>query len=196
MLTNSSPEDDFLQKLLSPETELERKLLAHPDIREGLMWGQPRHGHPEGEVYKHIREVLDNIDAIEVQALEREKLRLIAFIHDSFKYKEDGRRPRNWNLHHAVLARRFMNDFIDDQLTLNIIQWHDEAYYIWRDSMIRQDKERAEFRMKRLLEKLDHDTQLYYQFFYCDSKTGDKNPAPIVWVGENLPGIKKYPDNF
>ena len=186
MLNNSLDDIAFLEAVLHPETALEHELLRQSDVRKGMMWGQPRPGHPEGQVYKHVREVLDNIDALQLKPKQREQLRLIAFIHDAFKYKEDKNRPRNWNHHHAVLARRFMNNFIDNELLLTIIQWHDEAYYIWRDG----NKQRAGERMKRLLDKLKGQTQLYYLFFYCDSKTGDKNPAPIIWVEENLPGIE------
>jgi len=186
-----SEKDVFLENALQPETELERQLLLHPEVRQGLLWGKPRHGHPEGAVYKHVKEVFNNIEKLTISTHLREQLRLIAVIHDAFKYKEDKNRPRDWNRHHAVLARRFMNNYINDELVLTIIQWHDEAYYIWREIAVRNNKEKADFRMSRLLEKLKDQTQLYYLFFYCDSNTGDKNSAPVHWVEENLIGIKK-----
>ncbi len=191
MTKNPSEENTFLEIILQPETELERQLLKHPDVRQGLMWGKPRYGHPEGAVYKHVKEVLDNIEKLQVSAEERKQLRLIALIHDTFKYKEDRHRPRNWNQHHAVLARRFMDNYTEDELVLTIIQWHDEAYYIWRDIVVHNNKERGNTRMQRLLEKLHYKTNLYYLFFYCDSKTGNKNPAPIYWIEKNLIGIHK-----
>lgn len=191
MAKKPSEKDIFFEDILQPETDLECQLLLHPDVRQGLKWGKPRYGHPEGAVYRHVKEVLDNIDRLQVSAWEREQLRIIAFIHDTFKYKEDSNRPRNWNQHHAVLARRFMDNYIDDELTLMIIQWHDEAYYIWRDMVLNNKKERAHIRMKRLLEKLKNQTNLYYLFFFCDSKTGNKNTAPIYWIEENLIGIDK-----
>lgn len=191
MIKKTSEKDSFLENVLQPETELERQVLMHADVRQGLMWGKPRYGHPEGAVYKHVKEVFENIENLQVSALQREQLRIIALIHDVFKYKEDKKRPRNWNQHHAVLARRFMDDYIDDKLVLTIIQWHDEAYYIWREIIARKNEEKASLRMNRLLEKLNGKTQLYYLFFYCDSNTGNKNPAPVHWVEENLIGIDK-----
>lgn len=174
---------------LQPETKLERLLLDQPLVQEGMLWGVPRYGHPEGEVYKHVKEVLANIDLLSISTKDREYLRLITLIHDTFKFQEDKSRPRNWQRHHAVLARDFMRDFTTDQLLLNLIQYHDEAYYIWRDTAIYKEQERADTRMERLLTKIMGRNQLYYLFFKCDSQTGDKNPAPVKWVEANFPDI-------
>lgn len=179
-----------LAAVLHPETDFEKELLRHPMIIEGMHWGVPRYGHPEGEVYKHVQEVLANIDKLEVDAKTREKLRIIAFTHDTFKYRESKRHPRNWHQHHAVLARRFLEAYIDDQVLLNIVQNHDEIYYIWRDTVVYKEPERAAARMERLVDRLKGEHQLYYLFFKCDTMTGDKNPAPIKWVEDNFTGIQ------
>lgn len=176
---------------LRPETPLEHQLLQQLEVQEGMMWGVPRYGHPEGEVFRHVQDVYANIERIpQLSSEDREKLRLIALIHDTFKYQEDKARPRNWNRHHAVLARRFMEQFTDDTALLTIIQYHDEAYYIWRDKVMYKHPDRAEQRMNHLLDRLQGATQLYYLFFKCDTSTGDKNPAPIKWVEANLPGVQ------
>lgn len=174
---------------LRPETDLERLLLAQELVQEGMLWGVPRYGHPEGEVYKHVKDVLANIDKLHISAADRTFLRIIAMIHDTFKFQEDKSRPRNWRRHHAVLARDFMRGFTDDQILLNFIQYHDEAYYIWRDLAVYHETERANIRMQHLLGKIGGHNQLYYLFFKCDSETGDKNPAPILWVEANFPGV-------
>lgn len=31
------------------------------DLNEGLHYGKPRPGHPEGQVINHVKEVLENI---------------------------------------------------------------------------------------------------------------------------------------
>ncbi|MEL7221890.1 MAG: hypothetical protein AAGJ93_11265 [Bacteroidota bacterium] len=174
---------------LSPETDLEKLLLDQPEVQEGMLWGVPRYGHPEGEVYKHVKDVFRNIDKLQITAQERAFLRIVAIVHDVFKYQEDKNRPRNWSKHHAVLARNFMRAFTKDQLLLNFIQYHDEAYYIWRDGHVYNKPEQAAARLERLLTKLNGQHQLYYLFFKCDSETGDKNPAPVLWVEANFPGI-------
>ena len=81
----------FFQELLDvlkPENKEEADLLAIPEVQEGLRWGLPRYGHPEGEVFKHVREVFDNIDRVNLSSDDRSFLRMIALIHDTFKYKE------------------------------------------------------------------------------------------------------------
>ena len=122
-----------LEALLRPENDLERTLLADPEFQAGLMWGEPRYGHPEGKVALHVEEVLDNIDRISGLSNEqRTRLRLIAYAHDTFKYREDRSRPRDWSKHHAMLARRFMEKYTADTIVLDVIECHDDAYYAWQ----------------------------------------------------------------
>ncbi|PSR15278.1 MAG: hypothetical protein DA408_01325 [Bacteroidetes bacterium] len=189
MLKNTTADKVDLIAELRPETELEHHLLVQAPVQEGMHWGVPRYGHPEGEVYKHVKEVLDNINQLDTTPAQRESLRLIALIHDTFKFQEDKEHPRNWHRHHAVLARRYMEQFTDDHLLLNLIQYHDEAYYIWRDTVVYKKDTQAALRMERLLQRIEGRSQLYYLFFKCDSLTGDKNPAPIRWVEANFPDI-------
>ena len=87
---------------LGPETELERIMLQQPEFLQGLLWGVPRYGHPEGEIYKHIKEVLENIDGFDLDDLSRQRLRAVAFAHDTFKYIEDKGTPRDWSKHHSM----------------------------------------------------------------------------------------------
>ncbi len=180
-----------LDKELRPETALERQLLGIPAFRRGLFWGVPRYGHPEGEVYKHIKEVLANIDRLCVSGRQREQLRLIAFVHDSFKYCEDKRRPRDWSKHHAVLARQFLEQYPSDPEVLSIVEWHDEAYYCWRTTHLYRKPEAGELRLQRLLRQIEGHRQLYYLFFKCDTLTGDKNKAPLRWFEAEIPDIER-----
>ena len=55
--------------------------------RENIEWGSPRPGHPEGTVQKHILELESNLNALEPEttSLERDKLKLLIHVHDSFK---------------------------------------------------------------------------------------------------------------
>ena len=38
----------------TPETELEEALTKDPELLEGLAWGEPRSGHPEGTVIAEL----------------------------------------------------------------------------------------------------------------------------------------------
>ena len=56
MSHNPITEKDILN-ILQPETESELTLISHPEIISGLLWGEPRYGHPEGKVLYHIPEI-------------------------------------------------------------------------------------------------------------------------------------------
>ncbi|HMQ49020.1 MAG TPA: HD domain-containing protein [Saprospiraceae bacterium] len=180
-----------LEKNLKPETDLEQALLNDPDFKVGLFWGLPRYGHPEGEVHKHIKEVLDNIDQLDIDANTREKLRLVAFVHDTFKYVEEKTIPRDWTRHHGVFARQFLQKYVSDESLLNLVEYHDEAYYIWRLIHLYHKPMEGGERLEHLLNLLGDDLMLYFLFFKCDTQTGDKNQAPLKWfdkiVQEVLP---------
>src|SRR5215216_7274438 len=65
-----------------PETDLERRLVAEPELLEGLAWGQPRAGHPEGAVGTHVGHLLETLDGSEENGERRELLRFMAIVHD------------------------------------------------------------------------------------------------------------------
>lgn len=175
---------------LKPETDLERKLLRQPDFRQGLLWGVPRYGHPEGEIYKHVKEVLSNIDCLDIDALDRQRLRLVAYAHDTFKYREDKSTPRDWSKHHSIYARNFLENFTDDPIVLDITELHDEAYYVWRTMYLYHRPQKGAIRLQSLLDRVEENIQLYYLFFKCDTLTGDKNLAPLRWFEQHIQGIE------
>jgi hypothetical protein len=175
---------------LKPETDLEHRLLRDPDFTEGLDWGTPRYGHPEGEVYKHIKEVLSNIELLSLEQLTRERLRLIAFAHDSFKHIEHKGSPRDWSRHHSVLARQFLEKHCTDKVVLEITELHDEAYYAWRMEHLYHQYEEGQHRLQKLLDRVGDHLQLYYLFFKCDTRTGDKTQAPLKWFEHTIRNIE------
>jgi len=87
-MSHSPTDIATVEALLRPETELERELLQQPEFQRGLHWGLPRFGHPEGKILYHIREVLDNVEKLDITADVRRQLRLITFVHDTFKNVE------------------------------------------------------------------------------------------------------------
>ena len=114
------------------ETPLERSIAADPEWQAGVVWGVPRAGHLEGPVMYHIADVLANIDRACPAATDRRMLRLIALLHDTFKYKVDEHKPRVGKNHHAHIARVFAERYISDPVLLDIIELHDVAYHCWR----------------------------------------------------------------
>lgn len=186
-------EEKEIETLLQPETPLEARILQQEDFRQGLMWGEPRYGHPEGKVVLHVREVLDNVDQLPIDADTRRQLRLVALIHDTFKHLEKKGFPRDWSQHHSILALQFAQQFISDQLVLDTIELHDEAYYVWRGIHLYHQPANAQHRLNNLLSRMKGNMQFYYLFFKSDTCTGDKTLAPLKWFEATMPGIKYFP---
>src|SRR5881394_1458669 len=115
-----------------PETELEAHLTSAPELLEGLAWGEPRAGHPEGAVGTHVAHLLEALDRNGTTGEQRELLRFMALVHDAFKYQVRERLPRVGENHHAMRARRFAEEFTDDETVLAAIEFHDRPYALWR----------------------------------------------------------------
>ena len=164
-MKNALQKEINIIELLQPETTLERQLIEDEEFRKGLFWGKPRFGHPEGMVVFHIKDVLENIEQLTVAEEIREQLRMIAYAHDTFKYLEEqiGKGPDRSN-HHSILARKFMENYIVDENVLDVIEYHDEAYYCWRLQHLYNKKEEGTARMTEMLDNLQDNLQLFYLF--------------------------------
>lgn len=180
-------------KLLQPETDLERRLILQPQMLEGLRWGEPRYGHPEGKVVYHIIDVFNNIRRLSPRLSTEtyQQMRLITLLHDSFKYTETKEYPRDWSKHHGILARQFAENFIDDRAVLDVVELHDEAYYCWRLAVLEDEYNEAKMRFQQLQKRCGYCFQLFYTFFRCDTATGDKTQAPVKWFEKKDLPIQK-----
>ena len=170
-----------IEDLIKPIEQLERSILVDDELIKGLLWGKPRHGHPEGEVALHVRHVLDNVDKYFKNDLDWWRLRFIAIVHDSFKYKVDRNKPKFGDNHHAIIARNFAERFNSDKETLDVIELHDEIYNSYMMIERKNDVKGAEKRVEKLLEKLGEGFDLFVKFAKCDSETGDKELSCNKW---------------
>ncbi len=164
----------------APETALERRIVADPAWRKGAFWGKPRPGHEEGEVVKHVADVLENIDAGGASGEERERLRLVALVHDIKKHEASGHR-RVVNGHHGICARRFAARYVDDEDLLDLIEWHDDAYRAWRLGKRTGQWRAAERRARALIERLGDRLPLFLAFYRADNATGSKSDDDVRW---------------
>ena len=164
------------------ENELERRIAAEPEWREGIEWGQPRRGHPEGAVKHHIADVLSNVEREASSAEERRRLRLAALVHDTFKYRTRERSARvGSDGHPGSYAARFLGRFVDDEQLVCVVRWHDEAFAAWLGIARRQDRRRAEDRARALVARLGRALPLYLRFFRADNATEGKSPKAVEW---------------
>jgi hypothetical protein len=166
-----------------PETDLERRVTAEPELLDGLAWGEPRAGHPEGAVGTHVSHLLETLDETGETGERRELLRFMALVHDSFKYQVRERLPRSGENHHAMRARRFAERFTDDERLLGAIQFHDRPYSLWRKLQRRGKLDERGFR--RMIGHI-RDPELFLRFIELDGSTEGKRPEPIEWFRDEL----------
>ena len=165
------------------ESDLERRLAEDPVLLEGLAWGTPREGHPEGSVGAHVSQLLRTIDDWGETGTRRAELRFLALVHDSLKNRVQQWRRRTGENHHAMRARRFAEDYIDDERLLATIELHDRPYQIWK-RMRRTGKPQDE-QLREMLERIP-DHELFGRFVELDGSTEGKNPEPIEWLRGEL----------
>jgi hypothetical protein len=153
-----------------PENDLERALVAEPELLEGLAWGRPRFGHPEARVGLHVAAILTRVGDYPTPL--RADLRFMALVHDSFKHAV--RRGEAWSRDndHAMLARRFSERFTDDERVLCAIELHDELFWIWNNG-----GDDVEPVLRRV-----PDVELYFRFVELDATTEGKDPSLLWWI--------------
>jgi hypothetical protein len=161
---------------ITPETQLERRLLADPRLRAGLEWGGPRRGHPEGRVADHVRAMLDAIAADDPL---RGDLRLLAITHDAFKVEVRPQEAWSPDNDHATLARRFAEHYISDERLLTTLELHDEPYWLWRHA------DAPEQALQPLLERVP-DLELFARFIELDAANEGKDLTFLWWFRREL----------
>jgi hypothetical protein len=166
-----------------PENELERKLVEDPELREGLAWGEPRKGHPEGSVGAHVGQMLEALDRDPPDPERRSILRIVALLHDSMKYRVQDWRPKVRGNHHATRARRFAEGYTNDDRILTTVEHHDRPYNIWRK--MRRTGRLDEERFSGMLSEIP-DMPLFLRFVELDGSTEGKDPEPIEWFRGEL----------
>lgn len=187
MLSATSDESSHVNGTPLPfhlETDLERYITDDPAWIAGAEWGRPRRGHPEGTIKAHVAAVLNNVDDFFAGSPLRESLRLIAIVHDTFKYQVDMNQQRSGENHHAMRARRFAERYLDDSAILDVIELHDEAYNAWQRGN-RDDKwDKAHARAEALVARLGDNLPLYLAFYQCDNATEGKQQDCFEWFRE------------
>jgi hypothetical protein len=158
-------------------------LASDPVLLEGVAWGRPRKGHPEGSVGAHVGHLLETIESWRIQEPLRNELRFIALVHDSLKNKVHYWRPRTGENHHAMRARRFAERYTDDERLLSTIELHDRPYSIWKK--MRRRRRLNESRLRDLIARIE-DPELFIRFVELDGSTEGKNSEPIDWFREQL----------
>jgi hypothetical protein len=125
-------------------------------------------------VAEHIGAVLANIDRDGWRGETRRRLRLIALVHDTLKF-----RARELGQPHGLLARRFAERYLDDPGVLTVVEHHEAAFKAWRQS--RRDPGAAARAVAELRERVGEHHELYLSFYRADSATPGKGEEPYLW---------------
>jgi hypothetical protein len=166
-----------------PENELEAAVAADAQLLEGLAWGKPRAGHPEGTIAAHVDDLLRTIDEWGETGQPRADLRFISLVHDACKKWVQHWRPKTGRNHHAMRARRVAERYTDDPRLLSTIELHDRPYNLWKKMQRTGRLDEPEF--QRMLDQLP-DLGLFLRFIELDGSTEGKDPEPVEWLRDEL----------
>lgn len=150
------------------------RILVDPRYIEGITYGKPRKGHQEGSVANHIADLIANLDRIKHLVNDEDfyKLLILIHVHDTFKLHAERDVPIDQHNSHASLARNFLAEFTDDIDLLNMVQYHDENFALWK-----QMKYKGKYNEKRFRERVCIgilDISLFLLFTIIDGYTFSK----------------------
>jgi hypothetical protein len=153
-------------------------------------YDRPQSGHPEGKVKYHIADLEANLERLKHRLPQEEyywKLKFLIHVHDTFKAEEIKESvPADHPRSHESLAKAFASEFTDDIDLLNIIQYHDENFTLWKQFKSNGHYDREQF--QHLLNTI-HDWDLFLVFTIIDGHTEGKDIEKLAWfIGQ----VRKY----
>jgi len=169
--------------------EIIEKILADPRYQKNIEYGEPRSGHPEGKVKYHIAELEANLERLAPHGISEEQywnLRFLIHVHDTFKAVATPDEPIISPNSHAFLAKKFASEFVHDADLLNMIQFHDENFALWKQFAATGTYDRKRF--ENLLETIQ-DWDLFLMFLIIDGSTVGKDPNKTRWF---INEVRKY----
>ena len=168
------------------------RMMADPRYIRNIKYGEPRSGHPEGKVKFHIAELEQNLDKLAPRITDEQywKLKFLIHVHDTFKADATPDSPIASPTSHASLARKFASEFTDDADLLNMIQFHDLNFALWK-----QFNATGSYTIQRFDMLLDtiRDWDLFLMFLILDGSTEGKDPEKLKWF---LREVKKHKSTF
>jgi hypothetical protein len=164
---------EYYQNLLARVREDQR-------YQENLLWGDVRTGHPEGTIHAHIMDLQNNLGRLtsKVSFLDYCKLLLLIHTHDTFKPNATRRVPIEDPRSHASLAAQFLKELGAGDDVVQVAQFHDMPYALWRrlDRTPDLSEIKARFLYRDIL-----DMNLFRTFLIIDGCTEGKSRDPIKW---------------
>jgi hypothetical protein len=164
---------------------------ADPRYKNNIEYEPPRDGHPEGKIKFHISDLEANLEILAKKGISEDdywKLKFIIHVHDLFKAEAQRGVPTLHPKNHASLAREYASQFTKDAELLNIIQFHDENYKLWREYVETGSYNNEQF--QKLLATIKN-WDLFLMFVIIDGCTEGKDPGKLHWFLEEVRKYKK-----
>ncbi|MBI5823486.1 MAG: hypothetical protein HZB18_05620 [Chloroflexi bacterium] len=173
--------------------EVIEKIKADPRYQRNIEYGEPRSGHPEGKVKFHIADLEANLELLREKMPGEEeywKLKFMIHVHDAFKAEAEKNSPTLHPRNHATLAREYASQFTGDADLLNMIQFHDENYKLWKEYSQTGSYDKQGF--QNLLEAVKN-WDLFLLFMIIDGCTRGKDYSKLGWF---INEVKKYKETI
>lgn len=169
------------------------KILADPLYQKNIEYIESHSGHPEAKVKLHIADLEFNLECLKsLGRIQYEKdywrLKFIIHVHDLFKAEAKKHSPTLHPRNHATLARQYASQFTDDDDLLNMIQFHDENYKLWKQFSRTGS---YNFRQFQNLLSAIHDWDLFLLFMIIDGCTKGKDYQKLKWFISEVRKFKK-----
>jgi hypothetical protein len=162
--------------------KLTERVITDERYQKNIEYEQQEAGHPEGKVKHHIDDLEANLEKLKHRLSDKEdywKLKFLIHVHDIFKADASKAGvPADHPRSHESLARAFASEFTDDLDLLNIIQYHDENYTLWKQ--YKRDGHYDTDWLHHLLHTI-HDWDLYLIFTIIDGHTEGKDIEKLAW---------------
>lgn len=169
--------------------EIIAQIRADPQYQNNIEYGEPRPGHPEGKIKYHIADLESNLEQLIHRGISPEqywKLKFLIHVHDTFKAEAERDVPPLHPRSHATLAREYASRYIADPDLLNMIQFHDQNYYLWVDHIENDSYDSEVF--QHLIHTVQ-DWDLFLMFTIIDGRTRGKDISKLVWF---IKEVNKY----
>jgi len=165
--------------------DIYEEIINDPRYTEGVSYGKPRAGHAEGTVKAHIFDLDRNLDRMRCWMADSEywRLRVLIHVHDTFKYRAKRDSAIEDPQSHASLARQFLSEFTTNEDMLNMVQYHDEGFALWKQQELRGHYNHVRF--INLINAIT-DIELFLLFTIIDGYTPSKQPDKIRWFIEEV----------
>ncbi|PIU56349.1 MAG: hypothetical protein COS89_06110 [Deltaproteobacteria bacterium CG07_land_8_20_14_0_80_38_7] len=188
----------YIDEDLKVESDLERKIINDPVWQVGVLKKSEGKAHTEINVFVHIKDVFQNIENLYTNKDNKSKLRLIAIVHDAFKYLVNERKDKVGENHHGWIAKEYLKNICDDEEVLYVIEYHDKAFNLYTHyaKIADSQKNKITEELKLFINELSKRgiMDLYTQFYFADNSTGRKLPEAYNWFCEVVK-LVHYPNN-